>query len=113
MRLIKDPLLHFVALGALTFGVIQHFDPGSHRYEIDAGARERARLAALYLQQYGAAPTTDELQKLLDQYVRGEILYREGLALGLEQDDEIVRRRVSSYGLSRIRMAPIWIARRS
>jgi hypothetical protein len=39
-------------------------------------------------------PTKDELQGLVDHWVREEIIYREGVAAGMERDDEVVRRRV-------------------
>jgi hypothetical protein len=93
-RVLREPLLHFMVLGALVFGAARQFDDAADRYQIDAGPEQRARIATTYQQQYGAAPTASQLQYLLDQYVRSEILFREGLALGLDRDDEIVRRRV-------------------
>jgi peptidyl-prolyl cis-trans isomerase C len=94
MRILREPLLHFLVLGAFVYLAAHHFEADSARYRIDAGAGQRARLEATYREQYGVAPTAEQLQQLLDQYVRSEILYREGLAMGLERDDEIVRRRV-------------------
>ena len=94
MRILREPLLHFFVLGALVFAVARHFDGDSGRYRIDAGPEQRARLEATYRQQYGVEPTAAQLQYLLDQYVRSEILFREGLAMGLDREDEIVRRRV-------------------
>lgn len=94
MRILREPLLHFMVLGALVFGAARQLGADSGRYRIDAGPEQRARIATTYQQQYGVAPTDSQLQYLLDQYVRSEILFREGLALGLDRDDEIVRRRV-------------------
>ena len=94
MRILREPLLHFMVLGALVYVAARHFDANTDRYRIDAGADQRARIATTYEQQYGVPPTDQQLQYLLDQYVRSEILFREGLALGLDRDDEIVRRRV-------------------
>jgi hypothetical protein len=93
-NILREPLLHFLLLGLMAFAAARYFDSESERHRIDAGPQRRARLAAMYLQQYGVKPTREQAQQLLDQYVRNEILYREGLAMGLEQDDEIVRRRV-------------------
>ena len=42
-----------------------------------------------------AAPTPDELRSLVESRVREEILYREALALGLDQGDTIVKRRLA------------------
>jgi parvulin-like peptidyl-prolyl isomerase len=94
MRILREPLLHFLVLGALVFGAARLFDSDSGRYRIDAGPAQRARIEATYRQQYGVSPTPAQLKYLLDQYVRSEILFREGLALGLDREDEIVRRRV-------------------
>jgi peptidyl-prolyl cis-trans isomerase C len=94
MRILREPLLHFLVLGTFVYIAATHFDTDSTRYQIDAGPAQRARIAATYLQQYGVSPTPGQLDHLLDQYVRSEILYREGLAMGLAQNDEIVRRRV-------------------
>jgi hypothetical protein len=94
MRILREPLLHFLVLGAFVYVAATHFDTDSTRYRIDAGPAQRARIAATYLQQYGVSPTPGQLDHLLDRYVRSEILYREGLAMGLAQNDEIVRRRV-------------------
>ena len=92
MRIIREPLVHFLVLGALVYVAANRGE--SARYEIDAGPEQRARLARTYLEQYGAAPTQPQLDRAVEEYVRNEILYREGLAMGLERDDEIVRRRV-------------------
>ena len=94
MRILREPLLHFLVLGTLVYAASVQLEADSDRYRIDAGPARRARLEATYRQQYGVAPTQAQLAQLLDQYIRGEILYREGLAMGLERDDEIVRRRV-------------------
>lgn len=94
MKILREPLLHFMVLGALVYLAARQFDGESDRYRIDAGPEQRARIATTYQQQYGVPPTERQLQYLLDQYVRSEILFREGLALGLDRDDEIVRRRV-------------------
>ena len=52
------------------------------------------RLATGYEWQFGRPPTAAELDHLIDRHIEEEILYREGVALGLDRDDEIVRRRV-------------------
>lgn len=94
MRILREPLLHFLLLGSAVHVAANHFNRDDARYRIDAGAAQRARLAELYRQQYGTPPTRSELQQIVEQYVRSEILYREGLAMGLAENDEIVRRRV-------------------
>jgi peptidyl-prolyl cis-trans isomerase C len=92
MGIFREPLVHFLALGTLLYVAANHTQSG--QYEIDAGPQQQARLARTYFEQYGAVPTSLQLERALDEYVRNEVLYREGLAMGLERDDEIVRRRV-------------------
>lgn len=92
MRILQEPLVHFLVLGAVVYVAAGRGE--STRFDVDAGPEQRARLARTYFEQYGVAPTPSQLGRALDEYVRNEILYREGLAMGLERDDEIVRRRV-------------------
>lgn len=95
-RIAREPLTHFLAIG-LSLLLLAQWRAGSEtdRYRIVVDAAAERRLEATYQQQYGAAPSSEQLQFLIDSYVRQEILYREGLALGLDRDDEIVRRRVA------------------
>ncbi len=92
MNVLREPLVHFLVLGAFVYVATNRGE--STRYEIDAGPEQRARLARIYYEQYGAAPNSAQLDLAVNEYVRNEMLYREGLAMGLERDDEIVRRRV-------------------
>ena len=52
------------------------------------------RLSANYAQRSGQWPTAEEQQALIDDYIDEEVLYREALALGLDESDTIVRRRL-------------------
>jgi hypothetical protein len=54
-----------------------------------------SRLVTLFQSQWRREPTAQELDALVDDEVREEILYREALALGLDRNDEIVRRRMA------------------
>jgi peptidyl-prolyl cis-trans isomerase C len=93
-RLIRDPLLHFLLIGALLFLVSliwQRFhDP--HRIIVDQ--ETIGRIAGDYSRRFGAPPSSDQLQMATAGYVQDEALYREGIAEGIARDDEIVRRRV-------------------
>ncbi len=91
MKILREPLLHFLLLGALAYAAASELNPDAARHRIEAGPELRARLAATYRQQYGFAPTPGQLGHLVEEYVRTEILYREGVAMGLAQDDEIVK----------------------
>jgi hypothetical protein len=97
--LIREPLFHFLLLGCLFFLVYQLLAEGAgdeataaRRVEVDA-ARMQA-LAAQFQKTWQRAPTDTELERLVESYVREEIYYREALALGLDQNDPVVRRRL-------------------
>ena len=93
-RLIKDPLVHFLAIGAALFAVAawrgQAVPPD--RIVVTAEQVAQARAAAAALQ--GREPTAEELAALVEPTVRDEVMYREALALGLDVNDDEVRRRL-------------------
>lgn len=62
--------------------------------EIVVTAGRVLTLTASFEQLWKRAPTAGELDGLIEEYVREEVLYREALALGLDRDDTIVRRRL-------------------
>ncbi|NEP48108.1 MAG: peptidyl-prolyl cis-trans isomerase [Moorea sp. SIO3C2] len=98
IRILREPLLHFLVLGALLFGL--YFWVGGptitsdspKHIEVSAGTIES--LKTTWQRQWGREPLPQELESLVDKYVRDELLYQEALALGLDQNDLIVRRRV-------------------
>lgn len=96
-RLLKEPLLHFLLLGAALFA----FDALGSDRAARAGTNEIVvpqgriqNLAALFAKTWQRAPTEGELRELVDDFVLEEALYREGTALGVDQNDTIIRRRV-------------------
>src|SRR5262245_47747172 len=93
-KLIKDPLVHFLLIGAALFAIaaLRGTPETRDRIVVTAEQVEQARAAATALQ--GRAPTTDELAELVEPLVRDEIMYREALALGLDDNDDEVRRRL-------------------
>src|SRR3546814_11204470 len=54
-----------------------------------------AQISQAYAGQFGAPPSADVLRRLIARHVEEEMLYREGVQLGVERDDEVVRRRIS------------------
>jgi len=97
--LLKEPLLHFLALGVLLFALnawrekAQPTEASTARIEVTAAVIDRLR--AGYERQFGQAPDAEELGGLVTAHVREEVLCREALALGLDRDDTIVRRRLA------------------
>lgn len=89
--------MHFLTIGALLFvlyAVTRTADEPTHD-TITISAAQVALLQEQWEQQWQRPPTPQELQWLIDQHIREEILYREAKALGLDRDDTIVRRRLA------------------
>jgi hypothetical protein len=89
-------LLHFLLLGALIFSVhasLTRSRPGVAVIEVTPERIEALRAQRLAL--YGAAPSEAQTRAAIEDYLQEEILYREALALGLDRDDTIVRRRLA------------------
>jgi PPIC-type PPIASE domain len=95
-RLLQEPLLHFLILGALLFGLYSVMQGGAltQTNEIVLSRGQVQSLQAQFQRVRQRPPTSEELQGLVESWVREEIFYREGLAMGLDRDDPIVRRRV-------------------
>jgi parvulin-like peptidyl-prolyl isomerase len=92
-------LVHFLVVGGLLFGVYSFLerdrgrDPSST--EIRLTLDDLAQLVIVFESKWRRPPTQDEFNSLVDDRVREDILYREALALGLDKDDTIVRRRMA------------------
>ncbi|MDX1381007.1 MAG: peptidylprolyl isomerase [Xanthomonadales bacterium] len=96
-RWLREPLLHFLAAGALLFVLFYALNDGAGAApgEITVDAQRQQALATQFRRTWNRPPTREELDGLVEAWVNEEILYREGLAMGLEQEDPIVRRRVA------------------
>lgn len=95
-RLIKEPLIHFFILGALIFALYAWVGnpDGRDDYEIVVSEGKVQNLVEIFTRTWQRPPTPQELQGLIDAYIRDEIFYREGLAMGLDQNDTVIRRRL-------------------
>jgi hypothetical protein len=94
-RFLREPLLHFLLIGLAIFVLYD-------RVASDVGGEGRIIVTQaqvdLLARRHEAAwmrpPTPEELRGLVEAHIQEEISYREGLALGLDRDDPVVRRRV-------------------
>jgi hypothetical protein len=94
-RWMREPLVHFILLGALLFlayGWWGDEDAGSS--DIVVSARTIGGLAQGFTRTWQRPPTQQELDALVEQHIKDEIYYREALAAGLDRDDTIVRQRL-------------------
>jgi hypothetical protein len=98
-KLLKEPLLHFLLLGALVFGVNAWRETRrpskTETAHIEVTGGTITWLSEGFTRQWHRGPDADELRGLVNDHVREEVLYREALALGLERNDSIVRRRLA------------------
>lgn len=96
-RLAREPLLHFFVVGAALFALYSALNPDALRseQEIFVDQTRVSSLSAQFERLWQRPPTDSELQSLIDAWVREEILYREGISMGLEREDQVIRRRVA------------------
>lgn len=93
---LKEPLIHFIALGALIFGAYYWMNErsGGSRDDIVVSLRQQENLAATFSRTWQRLPTESELNGLITDYIRQEIAYRESQAMQLDRDDIVIRRRL-------------------
>jgi hypothetical protein len=95
-RLIREPLLQFLLLGAALFALFGHgvIDVGQEDRKIVVSAADIDRLAAAFTRTWNRPPDPDERQAQVQDFIREEVLYRTALRIGLDKDDTIIRRRL-------------------
>ena len=97
MKLAREPLFQFVILGIALFAV---YAVASDRLASDESMTIRITpadvelLSATFERQWQRPPIETELENLIRARVREEVLYREALAVGLDTNDMVVRRRM-------------------
>jgi parvulin-like peptidyl-prolyl isomerase len=98
-RFWREPLVHFLLIGAILFGLYSLTQSGrpatASSREIRLSLDEIAQLNLLFQSQWRRPPSPQELQRMVENKVEQEILYREALAMGLDKNDEIVKRRMA------------------
>ncbi|HEY0939742.1 MAG TPA: peptidylprolyl isomerase [Steroidobacter sp.] len=96
-KAVREPLLQFMAIALVLF-TANHFIRGdnvelsSERISISEGRVQQ--IAESYRLLAGRLPSRAELQGLVNDFADEEIAYREAVAMGLDADDTIVRRRM-------------------
>jgi hypothetical protein len=96
-RLLKEPLLHFILLGAAIFFVYSQVSKSGGSTEprkIVVTQRQIASMAEVFTRAWQRPPSADEMAGLVRERVREDVYYREAMALGLENDDTVIRRRL-------------------
>ena len=96
-KFLHEPLVHFLVLGLLLFVLfaVVNDDSGRSAEEIVVDQGRLSGLVANFEKTWQRPPTAEEVQNLIDAWVHEEILYREGMAIGFDLDDPVIRRRVA------------------
>ena len=92
----QEPLLHFLLIGAALFIVYQLMSGGEStapREIVITESRVEA-LAEYFARTWMRPPTPQELRGLVQDYIAEEVYYREAIAMGLDRDDTVIRRRL-------------------
>ena len=98
MKLLREPLLHFVFIGAviyLLYGVFAEPVMDETDKTIVVRAGEIEWMQSSWQKRWNRPPTDKELDGLIQQYIRETVLYREALTMGLNQHDQVIRRRLA------------------
>ena len=97
-RSFREPLVHFLLIGFALFGAYDWLHWGewtSVSRQVVLTLDDLRQLNISFESQWHRLPTPDEFSRMVEDKVQEEILYREGLAMGLDKDDAIVRRRMA------------------
>mgnify|MGYP001815087827 CR=1 FL=1 len=97
-RLFREPLLQFLFIGACIYGAYGLFAPPDEsdlETTVVVDANRINAFVAQWKARWNRPPTRQELNDLIDTYIREEILYRQAVAMGLAEDDAVTRRRMA------------------
>jgi peptidyl-prolyl cis-trans isomerase C len=98
VRLLREPLLHFVLIGAAIYGLyglLAEPVPEATDKTIVVSAGEIEWMRTSWQKRWKRPPTPKEFDGLVQQYIRETVLYREALTMGLNKHDQIIRRRLA------------------
>lgn len=98
-RWLHEPLLHFLLLGGLMFAAWNYWapDPAAEpaASEIRLTPDDVLAMWTFFNSQWQRDPTAEEFARMVENKVQEEVLYREAVAMGLDKDDTIVKRRMA------------------
>ena len=96
MRVLREPLVHFLLIGIGLFGLYSIIQPAvdDDLNRIVITSSQKDQITAQFSRTWMRSPTEDEYNALIESYVRDEVYYREAIALGLDKDDMQIRQRM-------------------
>ena len=98
MKLLREPLVHFMFIGAaiyLLYGVFAEPVPEADDKTIVVTAGEVEWMQTAWQKRWSRPQTAEEFDGLIQQYIKETVLYREALTMGLNQHDQVIRRRLA------------------
>jgi len=98
LKVFREPLLQFFIIGLCIYGTYGLYGVSNNDLENNTIVVDENRIEsfiAAWQSRWNRAPTDQELAGLINQFVREDIFYREAIAMGLDQDDPITRRRLA------------------
>jgi len=96
-KLLREPLLHFLLIGAIlfiVFGLVDDRPFGNSDNQVVVRAGRIEQLENIFAKTWQRPATADELKGLVDDFVLEEIYYRQAVAMGIDRDDTVIRRRL-------------------
>lgn len=100
-RIASEPLVHFLLLGIALFAANAYLQRNGANTDANSSKQiqltldELRQIEMVFEAQWRRQPTQQEFDALIEDKIKQEILYREALAMGLDKDDEIVKRRMA------------------
>jgi hypothetical protein len=98
VKFLREPLVHFLFIGAaiyLLYGAFAETAPEETDKTIVVSAAEVEWMQTSWQKRWNRPPTPEELDGLIQQYIRETVLYREALTMGLNKHDQVIRRRLA------------------
>ncbi len=97
-KLLREPLLHFLLIGAglfFVYGLVNQPDTaGDSDQRVVVTGRRIEHLTTVFEKTWQRPATDEELKGLIDDFVLEEVYYRQALAMGIDRGDTIIRRRL-------------------
>jgi hypothetical protein len=96
-RIIREPLFHFLLIGAalfVIFGFVDERTTGGVNDQIVVSTGRIQQFENIFAKTWHRPPTAEELKGLIDDFVLEEIYYRQAVAMGIDRDDTVIRRRM-------------------
>jgi peptidyl-prolyl cis-trans isomerase C len=98
VKLLREPLVHFMFIGVIIYALYGVFaepvvEENDRTIVVTAGEIEWMR--ASWQKRWNRPPTKEEFDGLIQQYIKETVLYREALTMGLNKHDMVIRRRLA------------------